>query len=44
MEEAKEIDLDEINIIVKIPKDAARITIHAVVLDDEGSPLEFQKH
>ena len=43
MEEAKEIELDEINIIVKIPKDAARITINAVVLDDDGSPLGVSK-
>lgn len=43
MEEAKEIELDEINIIVKIPKDTARITIHAVVLDDDGSPLGVSK-
>lgn len=43
MEEAKEIELDEINIIVKIPKDAARITINAVVLDNDGSPLGVSK-
>lgn len=40
MEEAKEIELDEINIIVKIPRDAARVTINAVVLENESSYLK----
>lgn len=43
MEEAKEIELDEINIIVKIPRDAAKVTINAVVLENEDSCLRVSQ-
>lgn len=37
------VDLDEINIILKIPKDAARIELVVHMFDDEGEHMKFKK-
>ncbi|MBQ9664596.1 MAG: hypothetical protein IJV40_15730 [Oscillospiraceae bacterium] len=36
----KEIDLDEINIILRIPENAAEITVSAKLLDKKGKPMK----
>ena len=39
----KEIDLDEVNIILRIPGNAAEITVSAKLLDKKGRPMEVSK-
>ena len=39
----KEIDLDEVNIILRIPENAAEITVSATLLDKKGRPMEVSK-
>lgn len=39
----KEIDLDEVNIILRIPENAAEITVSAKLLDKKGRPMEVSK-
>lgn len=38
-----EVELDEINVIMKIPKDAARIDITAYIIDDNGDVSKVSK-
>ena len=35
-------ELEQMNVILKIPRDAARLTISAVILDDDGSPVTLE--
>ena len=39
----KEIELDEINIILRIPENAAELSISAKLLDKKGKPMEVSR-
>ena len=39
----EEIELDEINIIAKVPKNAARVTISAIMLTNDDSQMTVHK-
>ena len=41
--EQREVELDEINVIMKIPKDSARIDITAYLIDDNGDVSKVSK-
>jgi hypothetical protein len=44
MEETrKEIEVDEINIILKIPKESVRLVVSATVLDNDGKTMKLEK-
>lgn len=40
----KGIDLEEMNIILRIPKDAAAVTVEAVILNEDGSRQKAAKY
>lgn len=41
---AKDIELEEMNIFLKIPTAAAAITVEAILLDDDGKTQKVRKH
>ena len=40
----KIVELEEINVIVKVPKDAASVTINAVIIGKDEKTMKVKKH
>lgn len=43
MAKKKEIDLEEMNIILRVPKDAVTLTVNAAIMNSDDKPVKVKK-